>query len=378
MREIKLKKSYEKEGFNRPIFEYRSDWPYVSIGFGDEKDYFIENLSLLISSGMGISNALSAVSLSIKSKSMRKIAEAVEEMVNDGIPLWRAFEKTNFLSERVISLIRSGEEAGKLPEHLNLVTIQQHKEKVFSSRLKSALMYPGIVLILAFMVALFSAWIVLPKLITIFETSSGTLPISTRILIDIGIFLSKYGFVAVPSIIVLVISVVYFVFFYKKTKFIGDAILFSIPGIKDLLQGIELARFGYIFGVLLQAGFQVNEALESVKKGTTYSRYRKFYNHLQESIAKGDSFKTSFSTFHKTERYIPIPIQQLIIASEKSGRLSETSIKIGIIFEEKTEAMSKDLATILEPVVLIIVGVVVGFIVMAIIGPIYGLSNQIS
>ena len=242
MREIKLKKSYEKEGFNRPIFEYRSDWPYVSIGFGDEKDYFIENLSLLISSGMGISNALSAVSLSIKSKSMRKIAEAVEEMVNDGIPLWRAFEKTNFLSERVISLIRSGEEAGKLPEHLNLVTIQQHKEKVFSSRLKSALMYPGIVLILAFMVALFSAWIVLPKLITIFETSSGTLPISTRILIDIGIFLSKYGFVAVPSIIVLVISVVYFVFFYKKTKFIGDAILFSIPGIKDLLQGIELAR----------------------------------------------------------------------------------------------------------------------------------------
>jgi type II secretory pathway component PulF len=377
MREIKLKRSYEKEGFTRPIFEYRSDWPYVSIGFGDEKDYFIENLSLLISSGMGMSSALSAVSLSLKSKSMKKMAEAIEDMVNDGLPLWKALEKTKFLSERIISLIRSGEEAGKLPEHLNLVTIQQHKEKVFNSRLKSALMYPGIVLILAFIVAIVSAWVVLPKLITIFKTSNGVLPISTRILMAIGTFLSQYGFVVVPLTIVLLIVAVYFIFFYKKTKFIGDAILFSIPGIKSLIEGVELARFGYIFGVLLQAGFQANEALESVKKGTTYRRYIRFYDHLQKSILQGDSFKIAFSTFPKTENYIPIPIQQLFLASEKSGRLSETSIKVGVIFEEKTEAMSRDLSTILEPVVLIIVGLIVAFVIFAIMGPIYGLSEQI-
>lgn len=377
MKEIKLKRSYEKEGFTRPVFEYRPDWPYISIGFGDEKDYFIENLSLLISSGMGISSALSAVSLSVKSRSMKKIAGAIETMVNEGMPLWKAFEVTKFLSERIISLIRSGEEAGKLPEHLNLVTIQQHKEKMFNSRLKSALMYPGIVLILAFIVALFSSWIILPKLTTIFQTSSGVMPISTRILLAIGVFLSSYGAVVIPVVIILLLLVIYFMFFYKKTKFIGDAILFFIPGIKNLIQGVELARFGYIFGVLLQAGFQVNEALESVKKGTTYRRYAKFYDHLQKSILQGDSFKTAFVTYHKTDNYIPVPIQQLIMASEKSGRLSETSIKIGIIFEEKTEAMSRDLATVLEPIILIIVGLIVGFVVLAIMGPIYGLSDQI-
>ena len=377
MKEIKLKRSYEKEGFTKPIFEYRPDWPYISIGFGDEKDYFIENLSLLILSGMGISNALSAVRLSVKSWKMKKITEAIETMVNDGMPLWKAMEETKFLSERIISLIRSGEEAGKLPEHLNLVTIQQHKEKIFNSRLKSALMYPGIVLILAIIVAIGSSWIILPKLITIFETSQGSMPFSTKILIAIGVFLSKYGAIAVPLTIVILLLVVYFGFFYKKTKFIGDAILFSIPGVKDLIQGIELARFGYIFGVLLQAGFQVNEALESVKKGTIYSRYKKFYDYLQKSIYQGDSFKIAFSSYPKTERYVPIPIQQLIMASEKSGRLSETSIKIGVIFEEKTEAMSRDLATILEPIVLIVVGLIVAFVVLSIMGPIYGLSNQI-
>jgi type IV pilus assembly protein PilC len=376
MREIRLKRSYEKEGFSRPVFEYRSDWPYISVGFGDEQDYFIENLSLLISSGMGMTSALSAVTMSLKSKSMKKTAQAIEEMVNDGMPLWKAIEKTKLLSDRVISLIKSGEESGKLPEHLNLVTVQQHKEKIFSSRIKSALLYPGIVLILAIVIALVSAWVVLPKLIAIFKTSNGVLPVSTRVLIWIGTFLSSYGALVIPLALLALVMLVYFAFFHKKTKFIGDAILFSIPGIKNLMEGVELARFGYIFGVLLQAGFQVNEALESVKKGTSYRRYQRFYDHLQKSILQGDSFKTAFSTFHKTENYIPIPIQQLFLASEKSGRLSETSIKVGVIFEEKTEAMSRDLSTVLEPIVLIVVGLIVAFVIFAIMGPIYGLSNQ--
>jgi type II secretory pathway component PulF len=377
MRKIQLRESYEKQGFSKPVFEYRPDWPYISVGFGDEQDYFIENLSLLISSGMGISSALASINVSIKGKRLRKVTEAIEGMVNDGSPLWKAFEKTDFLSERVISLIRSGEEAGRLPEHLNLVTIQQHKEKLFNSRLKSALLYPGIVLILAFILAVGSSWIILPKLVSIFQTAKGTLPVTTVILLWVGNFLAKYGAIVVPSVIIALLLVVFFVFFFKKTKFIGDYILFSIPGIRTLIQGVELARFGYIFGVLLQAGFQVNEALESVKKGTSYTQYRKFYNHLQECISNGDTFKNALSTYKKPERYLPIPIQQLILSSEKSGRLSETFIKIGVIFEDKSEAMSRDLSTVLEPIILIVVGLVVGFVVLAIIGPIYGLSNQI-
>lgn len=378
MREIRVRKSYEKEGFKEPVFEYRADWPYISIGFGNERDYFIENLSLLISSGMGISAALSALSLSVKSWKMKKITKVIESMVNAGMPLWRAFEETKLLPERTISLIRSGEEAGRLADHLNLVTLQGHKEKVFQSRLRGALLYPGIVLSLAIVVALGSAWLVLPKLVAIFQESQGSLPLATRILIHTGDFFQQYGAVAVPGIIIGLSLLIYCSFFYKKTKFIGDFILFHIPGIKDLVQGVEVARFGYIFGVLLQAGFQVSEALESVIKGTTYDSYRRFYEHLQKSVTRGESFKNALENFPKADRYIPIPIQQLIMSAEKSGKLSETFIRIGVIFEEKTDAMSRDLATILEPIVLIIVGLIVGFIVMAIIGPIYGLTNQIN
>lgn len=377
MREIKLRKSYEKEGFKNPVFEYRQDWPYLSIGFGDERDYFIENLSLLISSGMGVTNALAAVSLSVKTKKMKRIVAAIEELVNAGVPLWKAFSETKFLPDRVISLVRSGEEAGKLPEHLNLVTIQQHKEKMFSSRIRSALLYPGIVLALAIIVAIGGAWVILPSLVTIFQGAGAVLPINTRILLWVGSTLSQYGAILVPSIIIALGIIVYVLFFNKKTRFVGDAILFSIPGVKTLMQGVELARFGYIFGVLLQAGFQIDDALESVKQGTTYASYAKFYDYLQKSIAKGDAFRTALTQYPRVDKYIPSPIQQLIMSAEKSGRLPETFIKIGVIFEEKTEAMSRDLATILEPIILIVVGLIVGFIVLAIIGPIYGLSTQI-
>lgn len=377
MSEIKFRKSYEKEGFKNPVFEYRPDWPYISIGFGDEKDYFIENLSLLIASGMGISSALASLSLSVKSKKMKKITKFIEDMVNAGLPLWKAFKETRLLPDRVISLVRSGEESGRLPEHLNLVTVQQHKDKTLNGRLKSALIYPGIVTILAFVVAMGSAWFVLPKITAIFTESSKELPMATRILVWLGSFLTSYGKFVVPAVILLVVAIIYFLFFFKKTKFIGDSILFAIPGVKKLLQGVELARFGYILGALLQAGINVHDALESVIQGTNYSRYKNFYIHLQESIDQGNTFERTFHEYPKMDNYIPMPIQQLIISAEKSGRLSETLIKVGIIFEEKTDAMSRDLATMLEPIILIVVGLLVSFVVFAIIGPIYDLSGQI-
>jgi type IV pilus assembly protein PilC len=377
MQEIRTRRSDEKEGFRPPVFEYRADWPYISIGFGNEKDFFIENLSLLISSGMGISSALSSMASSIKTRKMKKIITYIEESVNAGLPLWQAFAETKLFPERVISLIKSGEEAGRLPEHLNLVTVQLHKEKVFKSRVRSALLYPGIVLTLAFIVGLWLSWFTLPKVLSIFNQPLKALPLSTQILLVIGKFFKQYGIVAVAGFIVIFTIFTYLLFINKKTKFVGDFILFHIPGIKDLVKGVELGRFGYVFGALLQAGFLIDESLESLKDGTNYASYRKFYSHLQESIMKGDSFKTAFAAYRKTDKFIPQHIQQLIIASEKSGRLPETLIRIGVIFEEKTDAMSRDLATVLEPMVLIIVGLIVGFLLSALMTPIYELPKTL-
>ncbi len=377
MAEIKTRRSYQQEGFRKPVFEYRSDWPYISIGFGSEKDFFIENLALLISSGMGIYSALESMESSLKTWKMKKIVAYVKESVSAGLPLWESFSQTKLFPARVISIIKSGEESGKLPEHLNLVTLQLHKEKVFKSRVRSALLYPGIVLVLVFSVGLWISWFILPKILSVFGQQTVTLPFTTRVLLTISNFFKDYGLFAVPSIFIGLAILIYLLFINKKTKFIGDFFLFIIPGVKDLVKGVEIGRFGYIFGALLQAGFLVDESLESIIKSTDYKAYKKFYKHIQDSIIKGDTFKTAFLSYKNSDFYIPRHIQQLIIASEKSGKLPETLIRVGVIFEEKTEAMSRDLATILEPVILIFVGLVVGFMVSAIISPIYELPNNI-
>lgn len=358
-------------------FGYPSDWPHISIGFGDERDYFVENLSLLISSGMGISNSLAALRLSVRTRKMRNIAARICEMVEDGSPLWQAFSATRLVPEKVISLIRAGEEAGRLPEHLNLVTLQQRKDQVLKSRVRSSLLYPGIVLFLAVVLALFSAWSILPSLTGIYdETASAHLPATTRSLIWFGSFLKDYGAFAIPAAIALLTLVVYLFFVNRRLKFIGDAVLFAIPGVKRLVQGVEIARFGFTFGALLQAGFQVDEALESLKRGTSYDAYRAFYDHIRTSVMQGESLERAVRSAHGADRRLPIPIQQLIFSAEKSGKLPETLIKIGVIFEEKTESMAKDLVTVLEPIVLILVGAIVAYVVAGVITPIYGLTTQ--
>lgn len=377
MREIKVRRLDDTNSLKYPRFEYRRDWPYISVGFGDERDYFIENLSLLLSSGMGISATLSAIAASVKTHKMKRIITYVDEGVRVGMPLWKALAATHAFPDRIIALIRSGEEAGRLSEHLNLVTIQQQKDKVFHARIRSALLYPGIVLVLAFGVALTSTWIVLPNLTAIFSESQGTLPLNTRILISLGAFFDAYGVIAVPGILAAIAAIVYFLFFNKRTKFVGDAILLITPGVKALVQGVELGRFGYTFGALLQAGFQITEALISVEEGCSYASYRRFYAHIRTSVMRGESLKSAFSSYANADALIPRPIQQLIIAAEQSGRLPETHMKIGVIFEERTDAMSRDLATVLEPIVLIVVGSIVAFIVSGVLGPIYGLSEQI-
>ncbi len=371
------KREIDEEYEGRPPFAFHSGWPYFTIGFGDEIDYFVENLSIMIAAGMGVTSALAGIKAGTKNRQLKKNIEVIEQMVADGYPLWKAFESIKFLPPRIIALVKTGEESGRLPEHLNLVTIQQHKERIFVSRIRSALLYPGIVLCLAFLVAVGSAWITLPRLVSVFNEIHGTLPATTRLIIWLGNFLARYGSFAVPLSLLGIGILIYLIFFFKKTKIAGEYIILFLPGVNKLIQGVELARFGYIFGALLSAGIHIEEAMDSVREGTSFLTYRKFYIYMQAGISQGNSFTAIFAGHSHSDRYIPAPMQKLIIAAEQSGKLPETLMKIGQIFEEKTETMSQDLSTILEPVVLIIVGIIVGFIVLGLISPIYGLSNQL-
>lgn len=173
-----------------------------------------------------------------------------------------AIRKMKFLPEHVISLIQIGEDTGNLAENLKLIVEQEQKERVFRSKLRSAMMYPLFVVFVTVVVGVGISWFILPKLSTVFDQLKMDLPLITRALVGVGNFLSDYGVIAVPAFFLVMAIIMFFMFFFKKTKFIGQAILLRIPGVKKLIQQIELARFGYIFGTLLEAGLPIMYALD--------------------------------------------------------------------------------------------------------------------
>jgi len=345
---------------------------------GEERDYFIENLAVLLASGMDILSALRALKTEMRTRQMKKIIDSMIEDIDVGSYIWRALKKTNLMPEQTLALIRIGEEAGQLAENLRVIALQQQKERVFRSKLRSAMTYPILVLTLTLVIGLGITWFILPRLSTVFDSLNIELPLITKILIAIGNFLGQFGFFVIPAFLIVLSTAVYFVFIFKKTKFIGEAILLAIPIIKKLVKQVELARFGFILGTLLKAGLPVLQAINSLEQSTTIRTYKKFYRYLQDSVEEGNSFQKSFSVYKQTNKLMPSSMEQMIIAGEKSGRLAETLIKVGQAYEEKTETTTKNLTVILEPILLIIIWLGVVAVALAVILPIYSLIGGLN
>ncbi|HEU0085641.1 MAG TPA: type II secretion system F family protein [Candidatus Paceibacterota bacterium] len=351
---------------------------WTKIGLTSDLDYFIENLSMLVGSGMNISLAIGSIGKELRSSKMRSISKWIQEEISAGSSLAHTLEQTKLFSDHVVSLIKIGEESGKLSQNLALVSEQQKKDRMFRSKLTSALLYPAFVLSLTLIVSIGIAWFILPKLALVFDQLRIELPVLTQILIATGEYLEESGITAVPIFLFLIALIFYFVFLFPKTKHIGQSILFHLPGTGELIKQVELARFSYLLGTLLDAGLPVTRALRSLGEATTFSKYKNFYTYLEASIADGNSFKKSFAFYRKLKHIIPAPVEQLIVAGEQSGNLSASLGKIHETYEAKIETTTKNLAVILEPILLVIVWLGVVSVALAIILPIYSLIGGLN
>lgn len=340
---------------------------------GKERDYFIENLSMLVASGMPILSAVGTLREEIASPSLRKALQTLADDVEAGVPLWRALDRTKLFQPHTISLVRIGEESGKLSANLKLIAVQEEKDKVLRGKIMGAILYPLLVLGLTAGVGIAISWFILPRLATVFDQLNVELPTLTRYIIGLGQFLGAYGLIVFPVVIGLFAVIFYFVFYFSKTKFLGQYFLFSLPGIGRLLLEVEIARFGYLLGTLLDAGLPATQALESLYVAADFPQYKKLYKHLQENVEEGNSLQKSFSTYPKVRSLIPLSIVRLIGAGEQSGNLSEVLLRVSTVYEQKTDNTAKNLTVLLEPILLVIVWGGVVLVALAVIMPIYNL-----
>lgn len=348
------------------------------LGTKKERQFIIEQLSLLLSSGIDILTTLRTIRKEMKAPALKKILQTAEDNIEAGWSISETLEQTHIFSGPVISLIRIGEEAGRLKENLQVIVVQEEKEQLFRSKLISAMMYPLLIMAIAVLIGLGIAWFILPKLAMVFADLKMDLPLITRVLIKIGQILGDYGQIIIPSIIGGLSFILYFLFFFSKTKHIGQAIVFHLPVLGRLVQEVELGRMGYVLGTLISSGIPLIEALNSLAEGTTLRSYQKFYVFLKEHLEEGNTFSDTFDAYKKSKKLIPRSIQQMILAADESGELHSIFSKIGGLYESKTDTTMKNLSTLLEPALLFVVWIGVVGIALAVILPIYSLIGGLN
>ena len=351
---------------------------FSRIGLGQERDFLVENLSVLIASGMNVMSALDAIHGEMKTKVMKKTIETLRAEVDEGMPIWKSLDNTGLFTKHAIALLKIGEESGRLPANLKVISEQSQKDRMFKSKLFSALMYPVAVLAIAFILGILIAWYLLPKMSGIFDSMHMKLPFLTRVIIAVGKFLGTDGYWAVPVLFTVVFTLGYFLFVNKKTLYIGQAIMFKTPIINRMILEIELARFGYILSNLLGAGIPLVDSLDSLSIASSYIRYQKFYAFMRDNIELGNTFQKCFSDYPvKSSKLIPYPIQMMVITSEQSGKLQETLGVIGHLYDEKTEITTKNLSTMLEPIMMIVIFGAVLVLALGVLLPLYGMLGGI-
>lgn len=345
---------------------------------GKDRDYFTSNLALLLKAAVPVGDALESLKEATKSRPLQKCISQMQKDIDEGMSLWRALERSGITSVQTLALVHLGEQSGNLAGNLEVAARQEEKQRIFRAKVRSALIYPGFVISLTLIVGLGVAWFLLPRLAATFGQLDIELPFISKVFIDFGLFLESDGWWAVPAFLGGAGLGGYLLFGAKSTRSIGQYVLFHIPGVSKMLREVEVARFGYLLGTLLDAGLNVTEAFQLLNDATEVKQYKKFFQHLHASFDEGYSFRTSFRNYKYTNALLPPAVQQMVIAGERSGALPDTLQNIGRIFEEKADISTKNLEAVLEPILLVIVWLGVLGVAVAVIIPIYSLVGGLS
>lgn len=343
-----------------------------------EREYFSENLALLLKSAVPIGQALDSLVKTTKNTAMKKTLANMQADIEAGYSLANALERSNVVSNQTLALVRLGEQSGRLIENLQLAAQQEEKRHAFRSKVRSALIYPSFVISLTVIVGLGVSWFLLPRLSETFTQLNVSLPLISQIMIQFGKFLQAYGYIAVPAFILGCALLGYILFGFKATKGIGQRILFKTPGIGRLMKEVEIAQFGYLLGTLLDAGLPITEAIRLLARASNATRYQHFYDYLAKALGDGYSFRESLEKYKKSSKLLPPAVQQMVIAGERSGSLSEVLSTVGRTYEQKADTTTENLEAIIEPILLIIVWIGVMLVAVAIIVPTYSLVGGLN
>ncbi len=340
----------------------------------EDKLFLTRHLATMIKAGVPMDDALTTV-IDQASPDLAKLLKEIKENVDNGKSLGESFGKYPKIFDRLfISLVKSGEVSGTLEENLGFLAEQMGKSFSLRRKVQGALIYPILVLSATLIMGIGISWFVLPKLIDMFSSFEVALPLSTKILMWVAFFMRDYGIIFVPSLVGFCFLLVILVRI-KSVRRIWDAWVLKIPFIGKVIAYGEMGKFSRNLGTLLKSGLPVSEAFTVTINTLSNLKFIEDLTIVQQKVEEGKTVADAMTSKKYTE-FGKLAIR-MIGVGEKSGNLEEMLMYLAVYFDEEIDNVSKNLATLLEPVLLLIIGLVVGFVAVAIISPIYTMVGSV-
>lgn len=342
----------------------------ISISNSD-KISLISNFSTMLSAGISILELVDSLLEDAKGNT-KKILEVVREDLMQGKHLHSSFDKFPRVFDRVtVNILRAAEEAGTLDETLLELRDNIKKQVEFTDKVKSALMYPGVIVCVFVGVVFMILVVVMPKISLVFGRLNMELPLPTRIMIGASNIILNYTLQLILVLGIIVAGIVFL--FIEKKRYLYN-LVFSLPMLSDIARLIDLTQFSRSLSLLLSAGIPINTALDLTEDIVMKKDISKAIKHCKDVVLTGRRLSEGMKDAKKV---IPSIVIKITEAGEKSGTLEHSMLEISQYLDYQ---VTKTLATsliLLEPILMVVVGVMVGSMMMAIISPIYGMIGQV-
>lgn len=336
-----------------------------------DRGLFARQLATMISAGMTLTKSLSIVTQQARNERLKEIYNEVYRDLEEGYSFSSALAKHPEAFDRVfIAIVKSGETTGNLEKVLDETATRLENEGNFAAKIKGAMLYPIFILGALLVIGAYMMIKVIPQLKTVFEQAGSNLPLVTRMLIATSNFLTQYWWVALIILIVVIIMVRYWVISDLGGRTINRWEI-TIPGIKQLTVGIYMSRFARVMEMLILAGVPLIDGLKIVAGTMNNQIFEEGINEMVVEVEKGVPLSVPIL---KNENF-PTLLGQMVSVGEQTGKMDEVLAKVAEYYEEETDQRIKSISTLVEPVILVIIGIGVAFLVFAVLMPIYGIAQ---
>ena len=340
-----------------------------------EKIVFIEDLEVMLKAGIAAPRALKILVKQTKNKKFNKALADIAHQVESGKGLHEALESyPKIFSHIFVSMVKVGELSGNLEKSLEYLGIQLEREADLKSKTKGAMIYPAVIVSAMVIIGFLMAVFVLPKLTATFKEFGGELPLMTRIVVLFTDFISGNAIIVGA----LLIGAVAGVFFGMRTAFgnrMLDSFLIRVPMISPIVKKINLARMCRVLSSMMKSGISIVEGLQVTSEALGNVFYREAISAAGGEIKLGKNFTASLE---KDPRLFPVILVQMLQVGEETGTMETILQQLAEHYEAEVDNTMRNLSSIIEPILLLVIGAVVGVLALALISPIYNLSQSVN